>query len=196
MDDSWLVEKHLLPTPPNSHVGSPIVDEATDGSTLVSISTTFHPAAQLHPVPTDIVLLSSDNVFFYVHSHLLLAASENAFNNLLPPASKHQDSILSVPEHSTVLNILLHTIYDISCIHYSPSLPTITTAVNCLPIYGVLPKTHIAPSTPLYTLLISQAPLDPLEVYALAASLDLYDLAVATSSHLLSFPLSDRKSVV
>ena len=119
-----------------------------------------------------------------------MAASENAFNNLLPTASKHQDFILSVPEHSTVLNILLHTIYDISCTHYSPSLPTIITAVNCLPIYGVLPKTHIVPSTPLYTLLISQAPLDPLEVYALAASFDLYDLAVATSSHLLSFPLS------
>lgn len=188
--DSWLVEKHLLPTPPNSHVGSPILDDTTDGNTLVSISTTFHPAAQLHPVPTDIVLLSSDNVFFYVHSHLLLAASENAFNNLLPPASNHQDPILSVPEHSTVLNIFLHTIYDISCIHYSPSLHTIITTVNCMPIYGVLPKTHILPSTPLYTLLISQAPLDPLEVYALAASFDLYDLAVATSSHLLSFSLS------
>jgi len=43
---------------------------------------------------------------------------------------------------------------------------------------------------------LSHAPLRPLELYALAASHDLYDLAVSTSPHLLSFSLaslSDEK---
>lgn len=63
-------------------------------------------------------------------------------------------------------------------------------AVNRLPVYGIRPKSRIAPKMPLYTLLLSHAPLCPLELYALAACYDLYELAVATSSHLLSMPLS------
>jgi hypothetical protein len=77
-----------------------------------------------------------------------------------------------------------------SCVHYSPTFPTVITAVNRLPTYGVSPKLTIVPSTPTYALLLSHAPLFPLELYALAASFDLYDLAVATSSHLLSFSLA------
>jgi len=77
-----------------------------------------------------------------------------------------------------------------SCAHYSPTFPSLITSVNRLPVYGIDPKVHIAPSTPLFSLLLSHAPLFPLELYALAASHDLYDLAVSTSSHLLSFPLA------
>ncbi|KDR83798.1 hypothetical protein GALMADRAFT_56124 [Galerina marginata CBS 339.88] len=178
-----------VPTPPQSHDGSPVVDDAE----VVSVSTTFFPGAQHLAVPPDIVLLSSDSVFFYVHSHLLIAASENGFRGRLPisPSStKDQNSIIPVPENSTVLNIILHTVYEMSCAHYSPTFPTLVTAVNRLPLYGIRPKVRIAPSTPLFSLLLSHAPLYPLELYALAASYDLYDLAVSTSSHLLSFPLS------
>ena len=133
--------------------------------------------------------MTTDNVFFYVDSHLLLAASENSFRELLP-ASRQPSNAIPVPEHSTVLNIVLHSIYDMSCVHYSPSFAAIITAVNRLPVYGISPKKRIAPSTHLYSLLLSHAPLYPLELYALAASHDLYDLAVSTSSHLLSFPLA------
>lgn len=42
----------------------------------------------------------------------------------------------------------------------------------------------------MYTLLMAHAPLCPLDLYALAASYDLYDLAVAASSHLLSMTLA------
>ena len=137
--------------------------------------------------------MTTDNVFFYVHSHLLLLASENRFRELLPvlqQPSNDQDPVVSVPENSTVLNIVLHSIYDISCLHNSPSFATIITAVNRLAVYGIPPKTRIIPSTHLFSLLLSHAPLYPLELYALAASHDLYDLAVSTSSHLLSFPLA------
>lgn len=184
-----------VPTPPQSHDGTPVVDDPAEpeGSTLVSVSTTFHPGAQLHELSPDTILLASDGVFFYVHSSVLLASSNNHFNNLFPldpGLSKDRDPMLTVPEHSTVLNVILHIIYDMSCAHYSPIFPTFVTTMNHLPTYGIPPKQVIIPSTPIYNLLLSYAPLFPLELYALAASYDLYDLAVATSSHLLSFPLA------
>jgi len=157
---------------------------------MVSVSTTFFPGAQHLATPPDTVLLSSDNVFFYVHSHLLLAASENGFRGRVPTSLKNENSVISISENSAVLNILLHTVYDMSCAHYSPTFPSLVTSVNRLPVYGLRPKVRIAPSTPLFSLLLSYAPLFPLELYALAASQDLYDLAVSTSSHLLSFPLA------
>ena len=133
--------------------------------------------------------MTTDNVFFYVNSHLLLAASENRFRELLP-TSRQPSNAIPVPENSTVLNIVLHSIYDMSCRHYSPSFAAIITAVNRLPVYGISPKKRVAPSTQLFSLLLTHAPLYPLELYALAASHDLYDLAVSASSHLLSFPLA------
>ena len=133
--------------------------------------------------------MTTDNVFFYVDSNLLLAASENRFRELLPTPQPPSNAI-SVPENSTVLNIVLHSIFDMSCDHYSPSFATLITAVNRLPVYGISPQKSIASSTQLFSLLLSHAPLYPLELYALAASHDLYDLAVSTSSHLLSFPLA------
>ncbi|TEB30209.1 hypothetical protein FA13DRAFT_576314 [Coprinellus micaceus] len=184
-----------IPTPPQSHAGSPVVDDSSDGSTLVSISTTFHPAAQLAPSQTDVVLVSLDGVFFYVHQATLLAVSNNGFDSRLPrptplnPANKDLDPFLSVPDHSSTLNIILHAAYDMSCAHYSPSFQSLCQAVNRLPAYGISPKAQITPSTPMYNILLAYAPLFPLDLYALAAGFDLYDLAVATSSHLLGFPL-------
>ncbi|KAI6094095.1 hypothetical protein EV401DRAFT_1896481 [Pisolithus croceorrhizus] len=57
-------------------------------------------------------------------------------------------------------------------------------------VYGISVKKYITRFAPLYNLLLFHAPLYPLELYALAASYDLYDLAVPASSHLLSFPLA------
>ncbi|KAI6047233.1 hypothetical protein EDC04DRAFT_2887043 [Pisolithus marmoratus] len=133
-----------VPTPPESCTSSP-VDLPPDEDTLVSVSTTFFPGAQLCTLPPDLVLLSSDSVSFYVHTHILLAASDNNFNSLLPPSPRTDPGRLGL---------------------------------------------HVARSTSLYNLLLFHAPLYPLELYALAASYDLYDLAVPTSSHLLSFSLS------
>jgi len=142
-------------------------------------------------------------VFFYVNSPILLSASQNSFNSLLPirtpptpsplnPISTldTDQSILPIPEPSDVLNVVLHTIYNLSCAHYSPSLPTLSEALKALVTYGVPLNAYITPSTPLFTTLLSHAPASPLEIYALAAQHSLESVAVSASPHLLSYPLS------
>ncbi|KAG9317527.1 P-loop containing nucleoside triphosphate hydrolase protein [Chiua virens] len=182
-----------VPTPPESFTASP-VDSPPDDNAIVSVSTTFFPGAQNHVLPPDLVLLSSDSVFFYVHTHILLTASDNNFNSLLPPSSKEKPGsmgpVVLVPETSTVLNIVLHAVYDKSCSHYSPSFESLVAALHAMTTYGVSLQTHVSSTTSLHGLLLSLAPICPLELYALAASYDLYDLAIPTSTYLLSFSLA------
>lgn len=182
-----------VPTPPDSCASSP-VDLSPDEDALVFVSTTFFPGARLHALPPDLVLLSSDSVYFYVHRHVLLAASENGFNSLLLPTARTDPSpvglVVRLPESSTELNIVLHAIYNMSCAHYSPSFESLVSALTVMNVYGIPVKKHVTRYTPLYNLLLFHAPLYPLELYTLAASYDLYDLAVPTSSHLLSFSLA------
>ncbi|GJJ07043.1 hypothetical protein Clacol_001241 [Clathrus columnatus] len=175
-------------TPPQEHPSSTTVHSE---NTLISISTTFFPGAQINQSPSDLVLVSSDSVFFYVHTQTLLDASQNAFNRLLPATSLTQDSeaILPLPESSDVLNVVLHTIYNLSCAHYAPTVHTLTLAVRALKVYGAPLDTYIAPSTPLFTLLLANAPASPMSIYALAGEHDLHHVAVSASPHLLSFPL-------
>ncbi|KAI0311973.1 hypothetical protein OF83DRAFT_701659 [Amylostereum chailletii] len=186
-----------VPTPPESHHGSP--DDEQNHSTVVSVSTTFHPGATLDSTPTDLSILSSDSVFFYVHTRRLLDGSINGFNNFLPSSNKPEDHtgpILALPEHSSVLNVVLHTIYHMSAMEYSPPLAAIVSAVDALQVYGYQPSMYLAPSTPLFSLVMSHSPNSPLECYALAASLDLQDLATSISPFLLSFPLASLSDEV
>jgi hypothetical protein len=90
-----------------------------------------------------------------------------------------------------VLNVVLHTMYHISCSNYSPSVPTLSAGVSALKAYGVNLHSYICPSTPLFNLLLSHAPAMPLDVYSLAAEHSLDALAVSASPHLLSFSLSN-----
>lgn len=170
------------------------MDSPPDANELVSVSTTFFPGAQNHALPPDLVFLSSDSVFFYVHTHVLLSASHNNFNSLLAPSTKAEPGpmgpVILIPESSTILNIVLHAVYDLSCSHYSPSFESLAAALNAMTTYGISLQTHIAPTTPLHSLLLSHALIYPLELYALAASYDLYDLAVPASAYLLSFSLA------
>ncbi|TDL29985.1 hypothetical protein BD410DRAFT_48973 [Rickenella mellea] len=183
--------------------GSPDIDQgegAGAGNTFISVSTTFYPGANNDPSPTDCIVLSSDSVFFYVHSHRILAASENGFDKRLPVGGAHHqqqkkdendpDPIISLPQSSSVLNILLHTVYDMSCSHYSPTIDDLAAAVEAMGVYGIPLRSHITSSSPLFSTLVSHAPTSPLEVYSLAAMYDIYDLAVSASPHLLSFSLS------
>ncbi|KAJ7753903.1 hypothetical protein DFH07DRAFT_744203 [Mycena maculata] len=165
---------------------------SNESEILVSVSTTFYPANQHRPQPPDVVLLSQDSVGFYVHSDILFRASDNGFRAMLPTFQLDGDGppIFHIPEPSPVLNIILHAIYDISCAHYSPPFNMLVNAIDTMSIYGITPKSTILPSTHLFALLLSQAPLFPLQLYALAAHHDMFDLAVPISSHLLSFPLS------
>jgi len=64
------------------------------------------------------------------------------------------------------------------------------TAVERMPFYNLDPEQFIQPGLPLYMLLLSSAPLYPIDIYCLAAKFHLEKLAVNTSSHLLSFELS------
>lgn len=63
------------------------------------MSTTFYPGAILSPalaaVPTDLVIQSSDNVFFYCHLSLIRPKSSNNFNGLLPTTNRPSSSLSS-----------------------------------------------------------------------------------------------------
>lgn len=98
--------------------------------------------------------------------------------------------MLTVPESSVVVNIVLHTLYDIPGNKYSPSFEATCDAVDSLIVYGVPLSNVINPNQSLFQLLLSHAPQHPLELYILAARHDLHALAVPTSSHLLSLTLS------
>ncbi|KAI5991797.1 hypothetical protein EDD15DRAFT_2273337 [Pisolithus albus] len=180
-------------TPPDSCASSP-VSSSEEEDTIVFVSTTFFPGALLNALPSDLVLLSSDSVFFYVHRHVLLGASENGFNSLLLSTPGTDLSpvgrVVRVPESSAELNIVLHAIYGMSCAHYSPSFESLVSSLAVMNTYGIPIKKHVTRYTPLYNLLLFHAPLYPIELYTLAASYDLYDLAIPTSSHLLSFSLA------
>lgn len=95
-----------------------------------------------------------------------------------------------VPEDSHVLNIVLHTLYMIPCTHFCPSVDIISKAVSSLKRYGVSIKSLATPDTCLYNLILSRAPLCPIQLYAIAAENELHDLAVAISPHLMSFNLA------
>ncbi|KII91808.1 hypothetical protein PLICRDRAFT_51932 [Plicaturopsis crispa FD-325 SS-3] len=170
-------------------------------ATVISVSATFHPGCDIGVSAPDLVLLSSDAVYFYVHCHILSATSSNNFNCLLPceerrgaiasasPDPPSAAPIVAVPESSTVLNIVLHTIYNMSCSHYSPSFNDICAAIASLQTYGIELKAVVSPSMPLFSLLLYHIPIHPMDAYALAAHYDLYSLAAAASSHLLSCSL-------
>lgn len=179
--------------------------DTSDGQRLVSVSTTFFPGATLDTLPPDLILLSADSVFFNVHSHRLLAASDNGFGHLLPAAPKKarggdphappdpdpdQSPIVSVPESSEILNLVLHAVYGLSCTHYVPALDTLVAAGDTFGTYGLSARAVVAPGAPLFDALLLHAPVRALDVYVFAARHDLLELAVLTSSHLLSLQLA------
>jgi len=181
-----------VPTPPSSESG----DDPPDA--IISISTAFHPDADLYKIPPDLILLTCDAVLFYVHSEKLLDASFNVFkahlpirNDSLVDAPSDTRPIIALPESSLVLNTVLHIIYSMSCIHFPHSLDCIVQAIASLKSYGVSLKAYTTPDSPLYDLVLSRAPLHPIELYAVASESDLYELAVAISPHLLTYDLSN-----
>ncbi|KAH7928217.1 hypothetical protein BV22DRAFT_216388 [Leucogyrophana mollusca] len=158
------------------------------------ISTAFPPGTPDSFHPSDLILLSSDSVSFHVHRSVLQAASIRAFRisfpSLPPSSSGIVEPVISIPESSTILNIILHSIYGQSIARYAPSFEALSTAVAALPPNELSISKFVTLSSPLGALILAHAPHRPIETYALAAQHDLHELAVATSSHLLSFNLS------
>ena len=150
------------------------------------VSAVFNPKDS-----SDIVILSSDTVLFYLNSRILLGASEDAFQLLLsaPLSSVPLPTVIGAPDTAEILNIIFHIVYDMSCIPQSPSFQNIVTAVNHMPLYGFDPKKHIIQPHPIYAHLLSFAPRFPHGLYMLASHFDIYELAAATSSYLLSSSL-------
>jgi len=146
--------------------------------------------------------MSADSVFFYVNANTLLSCSNNEFGGTLssckfqkqpntPPKEDEDPFVASVPEPSDVLNVVLHTLYDLPCSHYSPSFATLSSSVTALRKYGVSVKTAVSPKSLLHAMLLSHAPTNALELYTIAAENELHDLAISTSPHLLSLSLSE-----
>ncbi|CCM03309.1 uncharacterized protein FIBRA_05437 [Fibroporia radiculosa] len=173
-------------------IGTPAEYPRAQGHVTISVSTTFHPDARIAGAFPDLILVSSDQVYFHVHLHRILEASENGFASLLPPKSQDDGfpPAVYVSEPAEVLNVIVHTIYDLSAAQFVPSFETVSVALNAMVKYGISPVRFITPAMPLYALILSLAPHQPIEAYALAAAHDLYGLAVAISPHLLSFTLS------
>ena len=161
---------------------------------MISVSTTFFPGADLDVLPTDLIILSSDSVFFYVHAHKVLALSTNGFNSLLHPQEQGQPhdagGILPLLDDSVVVNILLHSIYNMSAAHYAPTPEAVITAVESLEKYGLSVQTYLAPASPLYMLFLGTAPQAPINFYATAGAYDLHHLIIPVSSFLLSYSLA------
>jgi len=138
--------------------------------------------------------VSTEGVLFYVNSAVALKTCRNAFREFLgsclsDPKFRHTWAPVPVDVQSAEFNVILHLLYGTSPASHSPSFEVLQNAVDCMPRYSIVPCEYIVPGSPLYTLLLSVAPLQPMDVYTLAAHHKLHDLAMATSSHLLSYPL-------
>lgn len=157
---------------------------------IVACSTTFAHNSNIVPDPPDLILVSSDGVHFYVHSQQLLGESANQLNSLLSPEGEHDyNRLITLPEPSTVVNVILHTMYGISCTPYHPSALTVIAAITALPKYGVTLKQCIVPGMPLYATALESLPCEPIEFYTLAAEHELHPLAVEASTHMGDFSI-------
>jgi hypothetical protein len=186
----WL-RKTFISSPQTSAYGTPAEDR---DQTMISVSTTFFPGAELDMLTTDLIILSSDSVFFYVHTHKLLAASTNGFNSLLPVKEQGEPEdagrFLTLHLDSVVLNILLHTIYNMSAVHYAPPSDAVIATIESFERYGLSVQTYLAPASPFYTLFLGAAIQAPIEFYAVSGAYDLQHLAIPISSFLLSYSLA------
>lgn len=102
----------------------------------------------------------------------------------------HEGQVRRLEEDAVVLNVILHTVYNISCAIYAPAFEALTVAVERMPVYGVDPRAFIIPTNPTFTVLLSHAPVRPLDVYALAAGRNIFELAARASSFLIGYDLS------
>lgn len=107
----------------------------------------------LSETASDILFVPSDSAYFRARSHILLGASQNGFNYLLPSHPSNDEGyfwespLISVPEISAVFNVMIRAIYRVSCAHYTPSFETLAEAIRSLRTYGVTPSTRLPRST-------------------------------------------------
>ena len=113
--------------------------------------------------------------------------------HLIPPdAVSTLPTPLTIPisHSSAVVNIILHAMYNLSSLHYHPTLEMVEAALDALASYGTSIQLLALPDLPLHTLIVSFAPYAPLDAYAVAAKHELENAAITISSHLLAYDLS------
>lgn len=165
-------------------------DEVDSEYRVISVSVTFNINSNLDVLPPEVVLVSADNVYFYVHYHKLMQASSTQFGAWLP-ATKPVDCSASNPlvvvvkEPAAVLNVVLYIIYGMRCNQHFSSFDVVAAAVRSLDKYGVRLRECLASDQPLYHLILTRAPLDPVEAFAIAGENQIEDLAVSISPYLL-----------
>jgi hypothetical protein len=135
------------------------------------------------PFPTDLVLLSSDQVSFFVHSAVLLKYSGNSFAGLLG------DNKAYLPENSEVLNLILHALYVLDPSKFRPTVALIAAAFRSLQHYNVSLDSLLTPSHPISITILHLGVQSPLETFAVVAAFKLEQLAIEVSKKLVSVPL-------
>lgn len=130
-------------------------------------------------------------MLFHVSSSILTSASRDRLRSILGEKplddGTFRNKVIAIPEHSGVLNILLHTFCELSMAEDLSSMEDYSTAVDRLSAYGLSPQDHIQPNKPLFSALLAQAQAHAIQVYTLAAHYELHELAVRVSAHLLSY---------
>ena len=168
--------------PPESSAAA-LFPEGDESSISISISATFFAGASQDP--TDVILLTTDNVYFYVHSPRLLQHSNNSFGGLLTDIS----TPLLIVETSEVANLAFHALYGLDPSSYVPIPAVLLRAFNMLILYGIEPSLVLVPNGPFYNAVVGLGAKHPLQTYSLAASFKLEALAVEVSRHSLATPL-------
>lgn len=160
-----------------------LVTKADSESQDVQLSSAFFCDALDGPFPTDVVLLSADQVYFFVHSAVLLKHSANGFAGLLG------DDRAYLPENSEVLNLVLHALYNLDPSRFRPTVSLMAATLRSLQHYDVSLDSLFTPSHPMSITLLHLGIQFPLETFALVASFQLEHLAVEISKKLVSVPL-------
>jgi len=94
---------------------------------------------------------------------------------------------INVREHSVVINVILHVIYDMSCRRFGPDLSAIAEALDALDRYGIQSPPE---TSTIWSLVLEHARTQPIRAYALAASRSLESMAVAISPYTLAVQLN------
>lgn len=186
------------------------ISESSSQPPTTSISTRFN-LDHWDMQDTDTLLLSSDEVFFYVHQLKLLPRSSNHFGGLLVDNDAQGDREMDVDVNqpmsdtmfsltprlivmgisSDVLNVILLALYSFLIQTYQPSPITLQGVIHTLVALGYDLDDIASPCSDLYEHLLKAANEDPLNMYAVAARYSFESLAVPASSMTLKVSLSE-----
>lgn len=164
------------------------------------MSKVFNETLKINNTLPNVIAFSSDGIFFLVHYHVIANVTTNNFSGLILPRQEEacydleQDTLeLWLPETANTLDIVFSAAYGFSSdslSHYS-SMENLIVLLDIMRKYGLPPQTHLAQGTTLFHAFLNYVPLHPIEIYAVAASHNLEDLAAVASSYTLTTSIDD-----